>query len=128
MSNNVKVPLVDDNPMVLGMLPESRSTLAEVETAIDAARDRLPKAVDNRPDLPVSDFRVPGIDGHQLIGKLESRPRAAVAVVLLATKTDISERKPTCTLNSQRLLMEGLRRLRAANRDAMESEDVLLDT
>jgi DNA-binding NarL/FixJ family response regulator len=128
MSNNLKVPLVDDNPMVLGMLPQSRSTLAEVKTAIDAPRDRLPKAVGNRLDLPVSDFRVPGIDGHQLIGKLESWPRAAAAVVLLATKTDISERKPTCTLNAQRLLMEGLRRLRAANRDAMESEDVLLDT
>jgi hypothetical protein len=34
----------------------------------------------------------------------------------------------SCTLNTQGLLMEGLRLLDEANRDAAESEDVLLDT
>jgi hypothetical protein len=36
--------------------------------------------------------------------------------------------QPTCTLNTQGLLMERLRRLDEANRDASESDDVLLDT
>jgi len=36
--------------------------------------------------------------------------------------------QPTCTLNTQGLLMEKLRRLDEANRDASESDDVLLDT
>jgi hypothetical protein len=40
---------------------------------------------------------------------------------LLATKTAIRERKQTRTLNTQRLLMEGLRGREAANRDRMES-------
>lgn len=92
MSNNVKVLLVDDNPMVLGMLQQSLSTLAEVKTASDGP-DALLKAVDDPPDLLVSDFRMPGMDGHQLIEKLKSRPSTAgVAVILLATKSDISER------------------------------------
>ncbi|HEX6504045.1 MAG TPA: DUF4388 domain-containing protein [Terriglobales bacterium] len=92
MSNNVKVLLVDDNPMVLGMLQQSLSTLAEVKTANDGP-DALLKAVDDPPDLLVSDFRMPGMDGHQLIEKLKSRPSTAgVAVILLATKSDISER------------------------------------
>ena len=34
----------------------------------------------------------------------------------------------TCTLNTQGLLMERLRRLDEANGDATESDDVLLDT
>jgi hypothetical protein len=34
----------------------------------------------------------------------------------------------SCTLNTQGLLMEGLRLLDEANRDTAESEDVLLDT
>ena len=34
----------------------------------------------------------------------------------------------TCTLNTQGLLMEGLRLLDEAQRDATEGEDVLLDT
>jgi response regulator RpfG family c-di-GMP phosphodiesterase len=92
MSNNVKVLLVDDNPMVLGMLQQSLSTLAQVKTANDGP-DALLKAVDDPPDLLVSDFRMPGMDGHQLIEKLKSRPSTAgVAVILLATKSDISER------------------------------------
>ena len=36
--------------------------------------------------------------------------------------------QPTCTLNTQGLLMERLRRLDEANRDASESDNVLLDT
>lgn len=92
MSNNVKVLLVDDNPMVLGLLQQSLSSLAQVKTANDGP-DALLKAVDDPPDLLVSDFRMPGMDGHQLIEKLKSRPSTAgVAVILLATKSDISER------------------------------------
>jgi CheY-like chemotaxis protein len=117
MSNNVKVPLVDANPMALGMLPHNRSTLAEVKTANDGPADALPKAVDNPPDRPVSDFRMPAMDGHHLIEKLESRPSTAVAVIFEAAKTEMSERKQTCTLNTQRPLMKGLRRLEVANRD-----------
>jgi response regulator RpfG family c-di-GMP phosphodiesterase len=91
-NNNVKVLLVDDNPMVLGLLQQSLSTLAQVKTANDGP-DALLKAVDDPPDLLVSDFRMPGMDGHQLIEKLKSRPSTAgVAVILLATKSDISER------------------------------------
>ncbi|MBV8890546.1 MAG: DUF4388 domain-containing protein [Acidobacteria bacterium] len=92
MSNNVKVLVVDDNPMVLGLLQQSLSSLAEVKTASDGP-DALLKAVDDPPDLLVSDFRMPGMDGHQLIEKLKSRPStAAIAVILLATKSDISDR------------------------------------
>jgi CheY-like chemotaxis protein len=92
MSNNVKVLLVDDNPMVLGMLRGALTPLSVVNTATDAA-DALLKAVDDPPDLLVSDYRMPGMDGRQLVEKLKSRPRTAgIAVILLATKADISER------------------------------------
>jgi len=92
MATNVKILLVDDNPMVLGMLRQSLSTLAEVSTAGDAA-DALLKAVDEMPDLLISDFRMPGMDGRQLLEKLKSRPATSgIAVILMASKGDISER------------------------------------
>jgi len=92
MSSNVKILLVDDNPMVLGMLRQSLAPLAIVSTAADGA-DALLKAVDDPPDLLVSDYRMPGMDGRQLVEKLKSRPATAgVSVVLLATKNDISEK------------------------------------
>src|ERR1700758_2243340 len=92
MSTNVKVLLVDDNPMVLGMLKQSLSPLGQVSTATDAA-DALLKAVDDPPDLLVTDYRMPGMDGRQLIEKLRSRPATAnFSAIVLASKTDISER------------------------------------
>ena len=92
MSSDIKILLVDDNPMVLGMLKQSLATMGIVNTATDAA-DALLKAVDDPPDLLVTDYRMPGMDGRQLIEKLRSRPATAnFAAIILATKSDISER------------------------------------
>ena len=92
MADNVKLLLVDDNPMVLGMLQQALSPLAHVTTATDAA-DALLKAVDDVPDLLLCDYRMPGMDGRQLVEKLKSRPATAnFSTVLMAGKADIAER------------------------------------
>src|SRR5215831_7900584 len=92
MANNVKLLLVDDNPMVLGMLQQSLSSLANVTTANDGA-DALMKAIDDPPDLLVCDYRMPGMDGRQLVEKLKGRSATSgIAVILLAAKSDISEK------------------------------------
>jgi CheY-like chemotaxis protein len=92
MVNNVKLLVVEDNPMVLAMLQQALSSLAQVTTATDAA-DALLKAVDDPPDLLVCDYRMPGMDGRQLIERLKSRPATAnFSAVLMASKGDIAER------------------------------------
>jgi CheY-like chemotaxis protein len=92
VANNVKLLVVDDNPMVLGMLHQALAPLAQVTTATDAA-DALLKAVDDVPDLLVCDYRMPGMDGRQLVEKLKSRPATAnFSTVLMASKADIAER------------------------------------
>lgn len=92
MSNDVKVLLVDDNPMVLGMLRGALTPLANVVTSNDSA-DALLKAVDDPPDLLVSDYRMPGMDGRQLVEKLKGRANTAgISVILLASKADITEK------------------------------------
>lgn len=92
MPNDVKVLLVDDNPMVLGMLRGALTPLANVITSNDSA-DALLKAVDDPPDLLVSDYRMPGMDGRQLVEKLKGRQNTAgISVILLASKADITER------------------------------------
>jgi DNA-binding response OmpR family regulator len=92
MQSDVKVLLVDDNPMVLALLRDAISPLARVSTAGDGA-DALLKAVEDAPDLLVSDFRMPGMDGRQLVEKLRSRSTTSgISVILLATKSDISEK------------------------------------
>jgi CheY-like chemotaxis protein len=104
MANDVKLLLVDDNPMVLGMLqqggapggrrggPPPLTPFARVVTAGDAA-DALLKAVDDPPELVVCDYRMPGMDGRQLVEKLKSRPATAnFSAVLMASRADIDER------------------------------------
>jgi len=92
MADKVKLLLVDDNPMILAMLRGALTPLANVTTATDAA-DALIKAVEDPPDLVISDYRMPGMDGRQLVEKLRSRPKtAAASVILLATKADITEK------------------------------------
>ena len=70
MANDVKLLLVDDNPMVLGMLQQALTPFAHVVAAADTA-DALLKAVDDPPDLVVCDYRMPGMDGRQLVEKIE---------------------------------------------------------
>src|SRR3984885_3207251 len=92
MANDVKLLLVEDNPMVLGMLQHALSPLAVVTAASESA-DALLKAVDDPPDLVVSDYRLPGMDGRQLIEKLRSRPKTAnFSAILMASRVDIDER------------------------------------
>src|SRR5580704_14852305 len=92
MANDVKLLLVDDNPMVLGMLEHALTPFARIVSAGDAA-DALLKAVDDPPELVVCDYRMPGMDGRQLVEKLKSRPATAnFSAILMASRTDIDER------------------------------------
>jgi len=81
--------------MVLSMLRSTLTPLATVTSANDGA-DALLKAADDPPDLLVTDYRMPGMDGRQLAESLKRRPRTAgVSVILLATKADITEKLST---------------------------------
>lgn len=92
MAGNVKVLLVDDNPMVLEMLRHDIGELTPVHVANDGA-DALLKAVEDPPDLIICDYEMPGMNGRQLVEKLKSRANTArVPVIIMAAKNDISEK------------------------------------
>ena len=89
---SVRVMVVDDNPLVLDLLRRGLEPHANVEALSDGT-DALLKALESPPDLIISDYRMTGVDGRQLLEKLKSKPQTQkVPVVLVASKSDVDEK------------------------------------
>ncbi len=68
-AKDVRVLVADDNPLVRDLMAHGLGALCDVIVATDGA-DALLKAVDELPDLIITDFKMPGLDGRQLYEKL----------------------------------------------------------
>ena len=91
-SQDVQVLIVDDNPMIRELVCQGMEAHCDVISSSDGA-DALLKSVDNPPDLIVSDFRMPGLDGRQLYEKLRSRESTRnIPFVFVASRGDIEEK------------------------------------
>lgn len=92
MPSNVKVLLVDDNPMILELLRHALAQFSTIETINDGA-DAWLKTVDEMPDLVIADCSMNGLNGRQLLEKIKGRSATAtIPVILMATKADINEK------------------------------------
>jgi DNA-binding response OmpR family regulator len=92
MAANVTLLLVDDNPMIREMLRQALAPLCTVQLATDGT-DALLKSIDAPPDLIVTDYTIPGLNGRQLIEKLQTRANTSkIPVIMLASKADVSEK------------------------------------
>jgi CheY-like chemotaxis protein len=88
----VHLLIVDDNPLIRDLLCRGMQEHCEVVSSSDGA-DALLKSVDNPPDLILSDFRMPGLDGRQLYEKLRSRENTRnIPFVFVASRSDIEEK------------------------------------
>ncbi|MFQ5694844.1 MAG: DUF4388 domain-containing protein [Terriglobia bacterium] len=87
----IKILLVEDNPPVRGLLRTGMEACGAVVTASDGA-DALLKAVEEKPDLIVADYNMPGLSGLQLYEKLRSRDKTkTIPFIFLASQRDIEE-------------------------------------
>src|ERR1700692_1378149 len=91
-TQDVQVLIVDDNPLIRDLMCHGMEPHCSVISATDGA-DALLKSVDNPPDLIISDFRMPGLDGRQLYEKLRSRESTRnIPFVFVASRGDIEEK------------------------------------
>jgi CheY-like chemotaxis protein len=91
-SNDVQVLIVDDNPLIRDLMCRGMESHCAVIAATDGA-DALLKSIDNPPDLIISDFRMPGLDGRQLFEKLKGRENTRdIPFVFVASRGDIEEK------------------------------------
>lgn len=92
MPANIKVFLVEDNPMVRTLLKQGLEPLCSLTIPDDGA-DAMLKAIEAPPDLIITDFAMSGMDGKALLSKLKNRPNTAkVAFIMMAGKGDIAEK------------------------------------
>lgn len=87
MDKSLKVLLVDDNPMIREMLVAALSAEATV-ASFSGASEALRRAEKQIPDLIISDYRMPGLSGLELLSQLRiAFPQ--VAVIMMASRSDI---------------------------------------
>ncbi len=92
MSSIIKILVVDDNPTILQLLCQSLEKCGEIIRATDGA-DALMKTIDSKPDLILSDYSMPVMDGRALFDKLRSRKETQnIPFVFLASQQEIDER------------------------------------
>ena len=92
MSSNLKILIADDNPTILKLICRSLEKCGEIITATDGA-DALLKAIEMKPDLIISDFTMPVMDGRALFDKLRARTETRdIPFVFLASQKEIDER------------------------------------
>jgi len=91
-AKSVTVLVVDDNPLVRDLMVRALDTICTVTIADDGA-DALLKAVDSPPDLIITDFKMPGLDGRRLYEKLRGRAATRnTPFIFLASAGDIEEK------------------------------------
>src|SRR5437016_3392226 len=87
----MKIIVVDDNPHVLALMQKTLQKFGTVEAFHDAG-DAFMRAATDQPDLIVTDFRLKGMDGRELVQGLRARHETEdIAVIMVASKPDIDE-------------------------------------
>ncbi len=88
MKDGAKVLLVDDNPVIRELMLDSLAQELNVRPCASAA-EAIQGAEIQPPDLIISDYRMPGVNGLELLAKLRAaHPHAAV--VMMASRADIN--------------------------------------
>ena len=85
--------IVDDEPNLLRAVAAClKAENYEVSTA-RSGREALVHLAESVPDLIVSDIRMPGMDGYQLVRQLRGSPRTAlVPIIFLTAKDETTDR------------------------------------
>jgi CheY-like chemotaxis protein len=92
VSSTIKILVVDDNPTILHLICQCLEKCGEIITATDGA-DALMKTIDTKPDLIISDYTMPVMDGRALFDKLRARKETQnIPFVFLASQKEIDER------------------------------------
>lgn len=87
-----RILIVDDDDEIRAYLEEQLSPIYKVSSANNGDMG-IQKALTEIPDLVISDIRMPGTDGYQLVKKLKSNSNTThIPIILLTSKNDIDDK------------------------------------
>src|SRR5215213_5250682 len=90
---NKRILIVDDEPKLLGAVAETLSEEGYQVVTAKSGVEALVRLAESLPDLIISDVRMPGMDGYQLVGTLRSNPRTElVPIIFLTAKSNREDR------------------------------------
>ena len=85
--------IVDDEPNLLRAVAACLKAEGYEITTARSGREALVHLAESVPDLIVSDIRMPGMDGYQLVRQLRGSPRTAlVPIIFLTAKDETTDR------------------------------------
>ena len=87
-SKTTTVLVVDDNQDLAENIAEILGMRGFAAAIATSAEEALPRALADNPDLLVTDFRLPGMSGAELVRTLRERLRTLRAVVMSAYTDD----------------------------------------
>ena len=80
--------IVDDEPNLLRAVAACLKAENYEVTTARSGREALVLLAESVPDLIVSDIRMPGMDGYQLVRQLRGSPRTALVPIIFLTAKD----------------------------------------
>jgi CheY-like chemotaxis protein len=88
--------MVEDNDQIREVVSRSLSAAGYHIIPVGSAEHALDMLSYMRPDLVISDIRLPGIDGVQLCEQLRARPSYQSVPIILLSGCDVDGPAPTC--------------------------------
>jgi len=83
-----KILLVDDEPSVIKVVKRRLETQGYIVSVAADGIEGLEKAMDEKPDLVISDVMMPELDGYSMVKALRGKPEFAKTPIIILTGRD----------------------------------------